>query len=648
MLPESSLVVISAIAGSAGVGKTSLAIHWAHAVSDRFPDGQLYVNLRGFDPAGAPMSPADAVRRFLDALGVTPQRIPASVEAQTALYRSFLAVKRMLVILDNARDAEQVRPLLPGSPSSHVVVTSRNRLASLVATNGARPMMLDVLTDFEARQLLSTRVGARRVGAEPEAVEEVIVRCARLPLALAVAAARAATEPKLSLADLASELRDAAGGLTVFDSEDPLTDLRAVFSWSYQQLSTDAARLFRLLGLHPGPDTSSPAVASLAGMPLQRVETLLSDLTNAHLLTEHTPGRYTFHDLLRAYAAEQTQRHDTGPERQAAIHRLLDHYLHTARAADRLIKPNRDPIATVAPQLGVVPQEFEQGSVTAWFAAELQVLLAAVQHAADTGFGTHAWQLAWTLTTFLNRSGHWRDWAAVQRISLIEAQRWEHRGMQATTHRSLGGAYASLGQFDDASIHLLTAIKLNAEDNDVISEGHARHSLAWMFERQGRYAEALSHLQQALDLFQRAGHATWQAKITSDIGWIYAHLGDHQRGLRFCQQGLTELQALGSLEGEATAWDSLGYVHYQSRQYRQAATCYEHALALHRRFGNRHYEAEILTHLGDCSHAAGDHGAALRIWRQALTILTELDHPDAEKVRNKLERLSSSSADADQ
>jgi NB-ARC domain len=337
-------VVIAALSGTAGVGKSALAVHWAHRAAAQFPDGQLYVNLRGFDPDGAAMEPSEALRGFLDALGAPATRIPESLSAQAGLYRTLLAGKRILVVLDNAKDAGQVRPLLPGSPGCLAIVTSRNQLTGLVATDSAYAMTLDLLGSGDARELLALRLGSRRVAREPDAVDEIIAGCARLPLALTIAAARAAGSPSFPLAVLATELREATRALDPLNGGDPATDVRAVFSWSYHALTTDAARLFRRLGLHPGPDIALPAAASLAAIPQDRARALLGELTRAHLLAEHAPGRYAFHDLLRAYATELARAHDSQNVRNAAAHRVLDHYLHTGvllvfRTADPLGPP---------------------------------------------------------------------------------------------------------------------------------------------------------------------------------------------------------------------------------------------------------------------------------------------------------------------
>jgi hypothetical protein len=326
-------IVISAISGTAGIGKTALAVHWAHRVRDRFPDGQLYANLRGFDPSRPPTPPNDVIRQFLDALGVPAHRVPADPDAQINLYRSLLADRRVLVVLDNVREPGQARPLLPGAPGCVAVVTSRHRLTGLVAIDGAHPVSLDLLAADEARQLVASRLGTERVAAEAVAVDELIELCGRLPLALAVAVARAANDPHRSIADLVVELRDARGRLDALTGDDAPTDIRAVFACSYRTLSPDAARLFRLLGLHPGPDLGIRAAASLAGVSPARARQLLTELAAVHLVTEHARDRYLLHDLIRRYAEERTQIDDAERERHAAISRLFDHYLHTAYTA---------------------------------------------------------------------------------------------------------------------------------------------------------------------------------------------------------------------------------------------------------------------------------------------------------------------------
>ncbi|HZM79714.1 MAG TPA: tetratricopeptide repeat protein [Candidatus Limnocylindrales bacterium] len=634
-------VAISAIGGTAGVGKTALAVHWAHRVRDRFPDGQLYVNLRGFDPGGQVMSPAEALRRFLDALEVPPERIPADLDAQAALYRTQLARRRMLIVLDNARDSVQVRPLLPGASTCLVLVTSRNQLSGLVAADGAHPITLGLLTQAEARQLLTHRLGPERVTAEPDAVEQIIAACARLPLALAIVAARAATEPHLPLHALAGELRDnnssgSSGWLDTLSTDDPATDVRAVFSWSYRTLTPDAAGLFRLLGLHPGPDTSTAAAASLAALSLAEVRSLLGELTRANLLIEHVPGRYTFHDLLRAYATEQAHTTDPDQQRHAATHRILDHYLHTSHTAALLLDPYRDPIALTAAQPGVIPEhpaDYQQA--LDWFTAEHPVLLAAVDRSA-TGFDTHTWQLTWALGDFLALRGHWHGWAATGQAAVAAAERLANLTAQAGAHRRLAHAYLQLGRLDDAHIQLRHALDLHTQAGDLAGQARTHFSLGYLWERRGCPAEVLHHARQSLDLYQVAGHRRGQARALNAVGWSHALLGDHQQALTSCQQALTLFQELDDRLGQAAAWDSLGYAHYHLGHHDQAIICSQHSIGLYQDLGDRYFEAHVLSHLGDTHHAAGNLQAARDAWQQALTILEQLDHPDAETVRAKL------------
>ena len=640
-------MAIWAIDGTGGVGKTWLALRWAHDNVRSFPDGQLHINLRGFGPSGSAVDPAQAVRAFLDAFGVAAERIPAGLDAQIGLYRSTLAGKRVLVVLDNARDVEQVRPLLPGSAGCVVVVTSRNRLTGLVATEGARTLSLDLLTDGEAHDLLAGRLGADRVAAEPHAVSEIIARCARLPLALAIAAAHGAPSTELPLARLAGELRDAAGRLDAFAAGDAATDVRKVFSWSYRALSTDAARLFRLLGLHPGPDIALPAATSLAGLPRRQVRELLTDLARAHLLTEHIPGRYTIHDLLRAYATEQASTHDSYQARRAAVHRVLDHYLHTARNAALLLVPQRDQVALAAPQPGVIAERLASHDMAlGWFAAEYRVAIGAVEQAAAAGFDTHAWQLAWACTTFLLRRGYWHELVAVQHTALDAARRLGDGAGQSHVLRGLAKAYLQLGRLDEAETHYRQVLEVSAHLGDAAGHAHAYQGLVTVAERRGDLAEARGYAQQALDRYRAAGHRVGQASALNAVGWFHAQLGDYHQAVVHCEQALTLFQDLGYREGEGGTWDSLGYAHRGLADYEQAIICYQHALGLYRELGDRYGEADAFACLGDTHHAAGHPDAARTTWDQALSILDQLGHADAGRVRGMLDSLEPATGSA--
>ncbi len=634
-------VVISAVSGSAGVGKTALVIHWAHRVADRFPDGQLYVNLRGFDPGGRVVEPAEAVRGFLDALGVPSERVPLGLDPQAALYRSLLAGRRMLVVLDNARDAEQVLPLLPGTPTALAVVTSRNQLTSLVAAQAAHPVMLDLLTPAEASELLVRRLGADRVAAEPEAVDQIIARCARLPLALTIAAARAA-QSGFPLASLAEELAVTEGRLDALSAGEPGSRLRAVFSWSYATLSPGAARLFRLLGLHPRPDITAAAAGSLAGCAPAAVRALLAELAGASLLAERVPGRYTCHDLLRAYAGELALSLDSDGERHAAIRRMLDHYLHGAHNADRVLNRARDrmPLPLQEPAPGATAENHaDHARAMAWFDVEQPTLLAAVDHALAHGLDTHGWQLAWSLDTFLYRQGHWHELALTWQAALAAAGRLADPSAQAYAQRSLARVATRQGRYQDALAHHQQALQMYTRAGDLAGQAYTHHVLAMLWERQHLPDRALDHARHALALYQAAGHQRGQAAAYNAVGWYHALLGDHHNALTFCQRALALHQQLGDRDGEAHTWDSLGYAHHLAGHHPEAADRYQHALDLFHELGDHYQQAASLARLGDTHLAAGDHTAAHGAWQHALDILSDLDHAEADTLRQRLIQL---------
>jgi len=643
--PAGTAVTIAAIVGTAGVGKSTLALHWAHRIAARYPDGQLYLNLRGFDPRGAVMPAAEAVRWLLDALSVPPGRVPYGLDAQAALYRSLLADKRVLVVLDNARDAEQVRPLLPGSPGCLVVVTSRNQLPSLVAAQGAHPLTLDVPGTDETLDLLAARVGAVRVRAEPQAARDIVDRCARLPLAVAIVAARAATHPDFPLSDLAADLGGHGVRLDAFAAGDPATDVRAVFSWSCATLSPPAARLFRLLGLHPGPDVGPAAVASLAAVTPARAGQLLAQLAGAHLVTQPDPGRYALHDLLRAYAIELAGGPDAPGRRRAATGRLLDHYLHTGHAAALRLNPQREPLVLPVARAGVRPEPIaDRAGALAWFAAQRPVLLAAIALAAGTGADTHAWQLAWTLTTYFDRRGSWHDWVGTQQQALAATQRLGDPVAQAHVHRGLGLACARLGQDDEAFRHYRHALALYRRLGDPVGQAHTHNNLGWLSGRHGRHRTALRHARCALDLYRQAGHQVGQAGALNAIGWYHGLLGDHRAALGHCQRALGVLQEIGDGRGEAATWDSLGHAHHHLGDHAQAQACYHRALELFREAGDRHNEAATLIHLGDAYLAAGQPGRTRQAWLGAAEIFDELGHAGAQEVRLRLAGLDATTA----
>ncbi|MFE9749369.1 tetratricopeptide repeat protein [Saccharothrix saharensis] len=637
---DGATLVISAISGTAGVGKTTLAVHWAHRAAERFPDGQLYVNLRGFDPTGVPVPPAEALRGFLDAFQVPPERIPTDFGALQGLYRTTLAGRRVLLILDNARSSEQVRPLLPGQGTCLTLITSRDQLTGLVARNGARPMTLKVLKDDEAVELLRRRLGAPRVAAEPDAVSDLIRLCARLPLALALVAARAETQEDLELATLAEELRDERRRFDALDAGDSDDSARAVFSWSYRALTPDAARLFRLLGLHPGSTVSAAAAAALAGVRASDVRAPMAELVRAHLVERLGSGRYQCHDLLRSYAAELAAAEEPDARRRAAVRRLLDFSVQTFAAADRRIAPQRERIALQPPTEDVEPLDIvDEQRALDWFVAERAAVPGVIDLAVHHGFDIHVWQLAWTVATYLERQGHWQDWVATQEAALSAAKRLDDRAAQARTRRLLSRAAIRLGRHDDAATHLQHALDLYQDLGRELGQARTHIVFSWVRELQQRYGEAVEHAARALDLFRAAGNRAGEARALDQLGWEQALLGEHAQALTNCQDALVLFRELDHRPGLADTLDSLGYIHHHLGDHTAAIGHYEQSITLSGQLGDYYTEATTWSRMGDTYVVLDRRSTAAQMWRRALTLLDRLVHPDADEVRAKLAAL---------
>jgi DNA-binding SARP family transcriptional activator/tetratricopeptide (TPR) repeat protein len=635
-------VPIVVISGTAGVGKTALAIRFGRQAAKRFPGGQLYAHLRGLDPATTPVAPGGVLRFFLHALGVQPHRIPADTEERAALYRSLLDGERMLIVLDNARNAAQVRPLLPGSPGCLVIVTSRNEMTGLVAAEGAMPLTLDVLSSAEAHEMLARRLGRNRAAAEPEAAEEIIEACARLPLALSIAVGRAVGRPKRPLAELAAELRDARGRLDALEADDAATDVRAVLSWSYDQLSPAAARMFRLLGVHPGPDVSLSAAASLAAVTRAEAGAALRELTRSHMVAEYLPARFSFHDLLRVYAADQAERYDSEPERRAALHRTLDHYLHTAMTATVRFSPHRKALRMAAPQPGVIPADFSaKEQAMAWFDAEAPVLLALITLAYAEGFDAHAWQIPWALSPFFSRRGRLQEYVASQEIALSAARRLDDQLAQAHAHHLLGQAQAWLDDYDAAEPNARQSLDMFRDLGDRAGEAAVLNGLSVMLERQGRYPEALALALDALRMLKAAGLWWAQGTLENTAGWLYAHLGQFDEALTHCQRALGLHGESGHRGGAGDALDSLGFIYRHLGDYARSREQYGQAVATYRELGDRFHEGQSLAALGETYAAEGDLVAAQEAWRRSVAILDRLPHALADEIRARLEDLDS-------
>jgi tetratricopeptide (TPR) repeat protein/transcriptional regulator with XRE-family HTH domain len=668
-------VVISAIGGTAGVGKTALAVHWAHQVADRFPDGQLYVNLRGYDP-GPPLPAADALAGFLRALGVPGRDIPVEPAERAALYRSVLAGRRVLVLLDNASSTEQVRPLLPGGHGCAVVVTSRDTLAGLVAGEGAIRVELDLLPMREAVSLLRRLIGARVI-AEPAAAELLAIQCSRLPLALRIAAELAVGRPQARLADLALELATQQRLDRLDAGADPRTAVRTVFSWSVRHLDARAAQAFRLLGLHPGNGFDTCAAAALTGRAVGDADRMIGVLASAHLIQPAGPGRWTMHSLLRDYARELCAAADAGNDRRTALTRLFDCYLHTAAAAAGVLHPGGRVPRIPSPSLASpVPPVTEPDAARGWLAAEEANLIAFIVYAADHGWPGHATKLATAMFRYLELAGHYAEIAAVAAIACRAARRTGDGAAEAEALLDLALADVRQGRHALASDRLRQALRLFQAVPDRLGEARALNNLGYADLHLGRYQRAADLLRQAESLSGETGDRSITIYSKVNLAMVDLRQDRVRRARHRLREGLVLSRETGNPTGEIHCLIYLGVVHLRQGQCGQAEGFLRRALTLSRDVSDRTAEAKALNGLGDvlrvggqvdqalaqhdaalsladaagdvyeqaCAHdglgrgylAAGDGDAARHHWERALSLFTSLGAPEAGEIRSRL------------
>jgi tetratricopeptide (TPR) repeat protein len=636
----SAAVFISALGGAGGVGKTWLALHWAHHNAHRFPDGQLFVDLHGFSPAAQPVEPLTAMRGFLSALGVDPARITGGLAEHAALYRSKVAGKRMLIVLDNAATTEQITPLLPGTTTCIVLVTSRKKLATLITRYGARHLQLDILTHHEAHALLVVRLGQVRVTAEPHAVDELIRFCGRSPLALAIMTRHAHTRPRIPLAEFATELREL--GLDALDNDDdPAASLPTVLSWSLRSLTIEQRAAFALLGIAPGPNIGLSAAASLTGLPKHHTGKMLGTLEDASLLVRQPGGRYTMHDLIRAYAT--THAHTTLPEplQRAALQRVLDFYLHTAHTANRMLGLHATLIRPEPLAPGVRPYPIpDQPSAMTWLEAEHPQLLAA-QHAAATHNWRHTvWHFAWNLNAFHWRQGLRHDALAVWQAALNSAVHLPDPTTRIIAHRNLGCAHSRLNQHEQGTRHLRQSLTLAEHHGDVPQQACTHHDLAMAWGRKGDDRTALDHARRSLDLYRALSYPVLEAEALNTVGRYAARLGEHDTARDYSQAALTLHRHHHNPIGEANTLDTLGFVDHQSGHYHQAVHYYQQALTLYRTHGSIYTVADTLDHLGQLHAALSQYDHARTVWQDALTLYHEQERTtDAKRVQQQLDAL---------
>ena len=663
LLDRGGALVVSTIAGTAGVGKTALAVHWAHRVRDQFPDGQLYVNLRGY-AAGSPLRPVDALARFLPALGVPADEVPAGAEDAAGLYRSVLAERRVLVLLDNAGHPDQVRPLLPGSPGCLVLVTSRDKLGGLVARDGAVGLPLDVLSPAEARTLLAHLTGAGRVDREESAAAQLAELCGHLPLALRIAAANLTARPRVTIARYAEELAagDRLAALQV--DGDPHAGVRVAFDHSYAALTADARRLFRLLGPTPGADIGVPAAAALADLPTAQAAQLLDRLAAAHLIEEHAPGRYAFHDLLRRYAADRAATEDDERDRTAALARLYDFYLHGIDGAARRVYPQilRLPLSDACTAHPTVDFT-DTAQASGWLDAERSNLVSAVGHAARRGPPEAAWRLADGLRGYLYLRMYTVDGTAVAAAGLAAAERegnvraqaasqlglatlhWiqgKHQDAidayrrtleltrragwaegESTTLGNLGNVHWSLGELREAADRYTAALAVGGQTGRLLGQAIQLGNLGLVYWGLGQLQQAADHLEQAISLYQEQGSLSSEARTLAGLGEAYRALGRLDDASNVLTRALHLHQEVGDRVGEADAIRALADVHREAGRYAEANELVRTAVAAARDIGDRRFEADALAAEATIHHHVGDLEAAVIGYRRAVVLARE-------------------------
>ncbi|MDI1464716.1 tetratricopeptide repeat protein [Catellatospora sp. KI3] len=618
--------------GMPGVGKTTLATLLGHRLVEQFPDGQLFLDLHGYDRTEGPMDTDEAATALLEGLNVMAGALPKTTPARLGLLRTLLAQRRMIILLDNARTAQQVRPLIPGTSACFVVVTSRNQLTGLHTTIQALRLNLSPLTTEDGLSLLTARLGTGAVQADPSAALDLVDLCGGLPLALSVVAARAAHDPAATLTSQRDQLRRRR--LDMFGPHDDQFDPRSVFTLSYEALSDSDRILFRLLGAHPGPEITVPATADLADTSPEEAAAALHRLAQANLLLHRWGDRYALHDLIRLYA-EELAAADPPRSHDARI-RMFEHYLTTAIAAALKINPTMR-VERKNSVSGVRPQEMPTVTdANRWVDAELPVLARLIRAAATSGFDAYAPELTYVIALHLDKRGLWRENVALHEVALAAAQRTGNARTVARVHGGAARARIQLTQYDQAYAHLQEAVRLYRDAGDQLGEGRSLMGLARAKAHADRSEDALRHAHEALTVYQAAGNKGGEADALNAVGWHSSQLGRYTDGLTYCRAALVLQQAMRVPLGEGDAWDSIGFAHLHLGDADRAIECFQHAMRIWREHGHPYYEADTLMHIGDAHLAAGRTEAAGMAWRRALTIFDELQHPHGDRVRDRL------------
>nr|MDT0662106.1 tetratricopeptide repeat protein [Micromonospora sp. DSM 115978] len=632
------VVTISTVSGSAGVGKTALAVHWAHRVRTRFPDGDLYINLRGYD-AVPPLTPQEALDGFLRALNVPPEKIPTDLAGRTALYRSLTDGRRMLVLLDNASTAEQVRPLLPASPTCMAIITSRDRLSGLAVRDGAIRAVLDVLTEDDSLRLLRETTSPERVDAEPGAATRLIGLCSSLPLALRIVADRIVGDPEVSLAELVVELEEESGRLDALTVEgDELSAVRTVFSWSYRSLGPQSARTFRLLGLHPGADVSLSAVAALAGRPVPETRRHLDSLVGLHMLTRIGAHRFRLHDLLRLYAAERAEADEPPAEVKAALARMFDWYLVRSYDSYRKILPQGRPIPGLTGVIADGKAPFETlDEALRWSEQERLNVLDVIRLAQKTGHCDVTWKLAVASMAFFERRSYWRAWIDSHLLAVSCTRHLADRSAEGWVLLVLGDARWERGEIDEALRCYSDARDAARQVGDRWTAGYALRGCCLAYEDSGRFDEAIECAEGALEIFREAGEDRGVGLSLLSLGNGHRNRSRYDEAISSYEQAMEIFRALGNRWSEALVELQLGRALNGVPDPAAALDHLARARELFAAAGDLRHEYIALMYAGDAHAADGDHAEARHAWSAALTTLIGLDDPLVNEVRQRLE-----------
>jgi DNA-binding SARP family transcriptional activator/tetratricopeptide (TPR) repeat protein len=610
---------IATLVGMAGVGKTALAVHWGHRSRDRFPDGQLYVDLCGFAP-GPPRNPAGVLAQLLRSLGVPADKVPAEPVEATGLYRSILAERTVLVVLDNAADSAQVRPLLPGAGRSVAIVTSRATLPGLQVREGVHRLELDLLTESESNELLSALLVPGAGSAEPAAVAELIRRCGHLPLALRVATA--VLGPSGRVAELVERLRE-QGALRVLSGlGEAEAQLPAVFDLSYARVSAPAQRAFRLLGLVPGVDLTVDVVAALAGVGPAQAEPWLAELVRAHLVRPVAAGRHVCHDLLREYAAERADRDEPGDDREAALGRFYDYYLGSADAATRLLYPGFVRLPAPGRAVAAAAAGFrEPADALAWLEAERVNLVGATGQAAALGRQEAAWRLADAVRPYLFHGMFFADGETVAEAGLAAAASAGDLSGQAAARLALATLLCyGRDRYPAAVAHASQVIALCQECGWLDGQGAGHNLLGHACVHQGKLEQAVAHFERAATLTEQLGSHLGKAAIVNNLGSIYLDLGRLQPAAGRIREAAALFARAGSPSGQAVALINLGQIHRLLGEFTQALDCFDRAVALCQPVGDRPGEASGRKGAAEVHRDTGHHHRALAAAEAALAI----------------------------